>query len=181
MSQSPRPFHRTLALAALMLVTALPAQAQWLAVGRWGTDGSWRYVQPGTWMVLQENGGEAVSVSAEAENHDGRLEFWCRREAAEGGLVFDFYFGDALNRPEAEKEPQIATLQIDGQTFDTALSYDPEARNWHDSGALRRELLDAFSWGSSLELVNAAGDTISRFRLNNSGSARSALRNTCGL
>lgn len=180
MSQSRRSFPCPLALAALVVATALPAQAQWLAAGRWGTDANWRYVQPGTWMVL-EQGSDAVSVTAEAENHDGRLAFSCRREAVGGDLTFDLYFGDALPRPMVATGPQSAMLRIDGRDFGTDLAYDPVTRSWHGAAVVGADLLDAFGWGSSLDLVNATGDTISRFRLNNSGGARAALRRVCGL
>jgi len=178
----PSPVFLPALAGVLFAAMAAPAQAQWLAVGRWGTDANWRYVQPGTWMVLEE-GSDAVSVTAEAENHDGRLAFSCRREATGtgGDLTFDLYFGDALPRPTVSTGPQTTTLRIDGREFGTDLAYDPVTRSWHGAAVLQTEILDAFGWGSSLDLVNTAGDTVSRFRLNNSGGARSALRRVCGI
>lgn len=173
----------TFSAAALTLQAA---SAQWIAAGRWGTEARWRYVVPGTWLVLRPEAGvrDTVSIHAEAENHDGRLALWCRRDVPGGGLVFERYFGDLLQRPDGAAQDvtsQSAALVVDDRAFDIALEYHPVERQWTALNVLEGGFLDAFGWGSRMDLVNASGETVAQFRLNGSGGARSALRQGCGL
>ena len=162
-------------LALFFALTALPAQAQWQGVGRWGSEQSFRFVAPGTWMVLQS--GQTTQITAEGDNHSGRIELWCSPDAPAGHLRLSLYYGDALGL--SENEP--VRLSIDGQNFERTLRYRPADRDWVAADVLDDEMLDAFAWGQRLELVNAAGARITAYALNGSGPARAALRRTCGI
>ncbi|HPD94053.1 MAG: hypothetical protein H6900_16140 [Rhodobacter sp.] len=157
----------------------LPAAAQWVAVGRWGEPDNFRFVAPGTWMVWTA-GRDAVEVSAEGDNHDGRLTFWCRPDAPEGGIRFSQYFGDALP-PGPEGKDQPVVLVVDGQRFERVLAYEPAGRQWQVSGGLEQDFLEAFGWGTRMEVQTPSGTLVTRLGLNGSGTARSALRRACGL
>jgi hypothetical protein len=171
-----------LAAAFALLATAAPAAAQWVAVGRWGTEGNFRYVAPGTWMVLQRDGG--VEVTAEGDNHQGRIEMLCGTDLPEGQMRFSGYFGDALEESvmaPAGAGQQPVSLVVDGQSFERMFHYRAEARDWVAEDALDASLLDAFAWGSRFEILNAAGERVTAYSLNGSGAARSALRRACGI
>lgn len=174
---------RPAALALLALgVSAPPAAAQWLAVGRWGTEDNFRFVPPGTWMVLQEDGG--VEITAEGDNNQGRIELTCSADAPAGTLRFSLYFGDALDESAlAPVEPrrQIVTLAIDGQRFERVFDYRPLDRDWVAEEVLETPLLDAFAWGTRLELLNKEGERITAYALTGSGAARQAVRRACGI
>jgi hypothetical protein len=164
----------------MTLALASVAQAQWLAVGRWGTERHFRFIAPGTWMVLQQDGW--VEISAEAENHDGRLTFRCNAETPGGQMEFSGYFGDGLDRPTDPASLDLpVTFVIDTQRFDQTVTYAAADRLWRASGPLNADMLDALSWGSRMVLQTEAGTPVAEFRLNNSGGARAALRRTCGL
>lgn len=160
---------------AVLLALPLPAAAQWVAVGRWGSEANFRYVAPGTWMVLNDAG--TTTITAEGDNHSGRIEVWCNAEAPAGRLRFSGYYGEALTRADSE----AVRLVIDGQSFERRLAYQPLAREWLATGVLDSALLDAFAWGSRLELLNAAGERVTAYALNGSGAAREALRRGCRL
>ncbi|MCL4675131.1 MAG: hypothetical protein KJZ59_03680 [Pararhodobacter sp.] len=175
-------------LVALAVVTgcslsALPAAAQWIASGRWGTETNWRYVVPGTWLVQRnDDAARPVSIHAEGDNHVGRIEFWCDPQSGASGLRFGAYRGDALRQPavpEPVKPSETVALVIDGQRFERLFEYDAAARTWTASDALDAGFLDAFSWGSRMDLVNAAGEAITGYRMNGSSAAREALRRAC--
>lgn len=174
---------RPAALALLALgLSAPPAAAQWLAVGRWGTEGDFRFVAPGNWMVLRNDPG--VEITAEGDNHQGRIELTCDPESPRGTLRFSLYFGDALDESAlADVEPrrQTVTFVIDGQRFDRIFDYRPLDRDWVASDVLDSDLLDAFAWGSRLELLNKEGERITAYALNGSGAAREAVRRGCGI
>ena len=168
-------------LLALAL-SAPPAAAQWLAVGRWGREGDFRYVPPGHWMVRQQDG--RVEITAEGDNHQGRIELTCGPETPAGTLRFSLYFGDALDDSalaEAEPRRQTVTFAIDGQRFDRVFEYRARDRDWVAAEVLETPLLDAFAWGTRLELLNKEGERITAYALNGSGAARSAVRRACGL
>lgn len=153
----------------------LPAQAQWIAAGRWGTAESFRYVPPGTWMVLTE--GATASASAEGEHHQGRIELQCGPGVPAGRLSLSAYRGGALTGAGS----QPVRLVIDGEPFDRVLHYRPEQRDWRDEGGLEPGFLDALGSGARLEVLNAAGQRVTALRLNGSGAARATLRRVCGL
>lgn len=147
-------------------ITDLPASAQWIASGRWGTQDcwgtqdSWRYVTPGTWMVLRGASPSApVTISAEGNNHVGRIALWCDPETGTSALRFDTYFGDALRRPSAfdtQRAMETVTFLIDGQRFDRAFDSDSETRTWSARDVLDPAFLNAFSEGTRLELQNSS-------------------------
>lgn len=168
---------RPLLVAATLLVSALPAAAQWVAVGRWGTPEAFRYVAPGSWMVLAGAAAGTVEISAEGDNHVGRLVLRCDPRAPAGEAVFSQYYGDAL---ALEAETPVE-LRIDGQGFARAFRYDPAARLWRAPGPLDAAFLDAFAQGRRMELVTGAGTLVTRYRLSGSGAARAALQRSCGL
>ena len=176
------PLSRFLAVV-VFAATSLPAHAQWIASGRWGTETNWRYIVPGTWMVLrQDNTNQPVSIHAEGANHVGRIELWCDPETQASALRFDAYRGAALRQPAAstaETVTEPVIFDIDGQTFEHQFTYDPTHRLWTASGVLDAPFLNAFSWGTRLQLRNSAGDEITSYRLNGSSQAREALRRTC--
>lgn len=159
----------------LALATPLPALAQWQGVGRWGSEQSFRFVAPGTWMVLQQ--GDSVQITAEGDNHSGRIELRCTRDAPAGQLRLSRYYGDGLGLSDSEP----VRFAIDGQSFERTLRYRPADRDWVASDVLDTALLNAFAWGTRLELLNAAGERITAYRLNGSGAARAALQRTCGI
>lgn len=176
MSQSPRRLA-TLSALAVLIVSSMPASAQWIASGRWGTEANWQYVVPGTWLILRsDNAAQPVSIHAEGANHVGRIALWCDPQTQTSTLRFDAYRGLALN-PAPTPEP--VTFEIDGQNFERTFLYDPAQSVWVADGALDATFLDAFSWGSRLQLRNAAGEEITSYRLNGSSRAREALRQTC--
>ncbi|GAB4273613.1 MAG: hypothetical protein Kow0013_27570 [Pararhodobacter sp.] len=176
-----RPFAlvRTFAFGiAASTVLAGGALAQWIAVGRWGSEDNFRSVVPGTWMVLQRD--DWVEISAEADNHDGRLTFQCSADNPGGSLRFERYFGSTLPRPIAPDDPHVSVaLVIDGERFEQIVSYSPGERSWAATGTLASPLMDAFSFGSRMELVTGSEETVARFRLNGSGTARAAIRRIC--
>ncbi len=177
-----RPSRRLLAasIAAAVALPGMPAAAQWVAVGRWGDPGDFRYVVPGTWMVQAGSNG-AAEISAEGDNHVGRITLWCRRDPAENGVRFSHYFGDDLHHPAEERVIEPVTFVVDGQSFAGEFEFLPQDRLWVETGGLDSALLDAFAWGTQLELRNEAGDLVTRYWLNNSGGARAALRRACGI
>ena len=167
-------------LTTLVSVLAgFPAAAQWVAVGRWGEPEDFRFVAPGHWMVWSP-ARDTVEVSAEGDNHDGRLTFWCRQDASDGGIRFSHYFGDTL-APAGGEAAQTVALVVDGQRFERRMTYDPAGRLWQTAGGLGQDFLDAFSWGTRLEVQTDTGALVTRLGLNGSGTARGALRRTCGL
>lgn len=170
-----------LSVCAALMMSPLPASAQWIASGRWGTEGNWRYVVPGTWMVLRsDNVTRPVSIHAEGANHVGRIALWCDPEARTSEMRFDAYHGEALHQPiTGDTAPERVTFEIDGQSFERSFSYNAMQRFWVARDVLDAPFLDAFSWGNQLQLRNAAGDEITRYRLNGSSQAREALRRTC--
>ena len=159
----------------LALATPLPALAQWQGVGRWGSEQSFRFVAPGTWLVLQQ--GDSVQITAEGDNHAGRIELSCSRDAPGGQLRLSRYYGDALELSDHE----LVRFAIDGQSFERSLRYRPADRDWVASDVLDAALLNAFAWGTRLELLNAANERITAYALNGSGTARAALQRTCGI
>lgn len=178
-----RSSNRLVTLLGLfaVLATALPASAQWIASGRWGTETNWRYITPGTWMVLRsDNPTQPTSIHAEGANHVGRIALWCDPQTQASNLRFDAYRGTALVQTLGAlvtEEPVI--FDIDGQAFERRFSYNAAQRAWVASEVLDAPFLDAFSWGAQLRLRNAAGDEITSYRLNGSSAAREALRQTC--
>ena len=162
------------------VLASVPAAAQWVAVGRWGDPDNFRYVPPGTWMTWAA-GADSAEISAEGDNHVGRITLWCRRAPAEGGVRFSHYFGDDLRHPPQEGVVEPVTLVIDGHSIAGQFEFLPQDRIWVEAGGLDSALLDAFAWGTQLELRNEAGQVVTRYRLNNSGAARQALRSRCGI
>lgn len=176
----PRPTVPLLCLLALTLWLATPADAQWVAVGRWAQGDGFRFVAPGTWMVLAE--GERVTISAEGDNHVGRLDLWCRADAPAGGLRFSGYYGEGLQRthgPLPWPSGEAVVLMVDGRRFERVLRYDPLGRDWSAEAAIDPALLDALSNGSALELRGSDGGLVTRLGLSGSGAAREALRRVC--
>ncbi|MCB1388942.1 MAG: hypothetical protein KDK12_07355 [Rhodobacteraceae bacterium] len=173
----------TAVLAALALVlSALPAAAQWVAVGRWGAEGNFRYVPPGTWMVLQQDG--QVEITAEGDNHQGRIELTCDGERPGGTMRFSGYFGDALDESAlSDVEPHVQSVRfvIDGQSFDRTFRYRPDARDWVADDVLEPGLLDVFAWGQRFEILNKEGERVTSYGLSGSGAARQAVRRGCGI
>ncbi len=181
-----RPLAPALAVIALCL-SITPAAAQWIASGRWGSESNWRYIVPGTWMVQRhDNPAQPVSIHAEGANHVGRIALWCDPTAQTSALRFDAYRGSALRQPAATPDTtEAATItepvifEIDGQAFQRSLTYDATQRLWTATDVLDAAFLDAFSWGTRLNLRNAAGEDITGYLLSGSSSAREALRRAC--
>ena len=174
-------FSRLVALALIPL-SALPAQAQWTAVGRWGSENAFRYVQPGTWMARVED--TRVEVSAEGDNHQGRLTFRCEQSRPEGRMVFELYRGGGLrdslySRTQPARE--TVRLVIDGQSFGGEMEYRPNDRVWVTTDLLTPGFLDAFAWGARMEMLNAYGERVTAFGLNGTGAAREVMRRVCGI
>ncbi|WP_417589225.1 hypothetical protein [Pararhodobacter oceanensis] len=180
----PRLLAAALTGAAVVL-PALPVSAQWVASGRWGSEDRWRYVTPGSWQVLRsDHEAHPVSIHAEGENHLGRIAIWCRPDSGESMLQFDAYRGDALHQPlavsaTASPPADRVTLVIGEQRFERALQYDPAQRVWTARDMLDEAFLQAFAWGSRMQMLNAQGAEITSFRLNGSGAAVSALNAAC--
>ncbi|MCB1405505.1 MAG: hypothetical protein KDK01_04395 [Rhodobacteraceae bacterium] len=176
---------RLVALAAAIgcSLSALPAAAQWIASGRWGTETNWRYVVPGTWLIQRsDDPAQPVSIHAEGDNHVGRIELWCNPETRGSALRFGAYRGDALHQPaafEQEKTSETVAFVIDGTRFERLFEYDAAARIWTATDVLDADFLNAFSWASRMDLVNAAGEPITGYRMNGSSAAREALRRSC--
>lgn len=180
-----RLLHLTpLIVAFAFCLTSLPAAAQWVAPGRWGTADTWRIVVPGTWLVLRsERPTEPVSIHAEGDNNVGRIEMWCDPVAESSAMRLTAYYGNALRYPVARKagdpaEPVV--FIIDSQRFDRAVTYDFAGRQWLAQDMLDAPFLDAFAWGTRMELRNAADELVVSYRLNGSSAAREALRSVCG-
>ena len=169
--------------AMAVCLSATPAAAQWIASGRWGTEARWRYIVPGTWMVQrQDSPTRPVSIHAEGANHVGRIALWCDPTSQTSALRFDAYRGSALRQPavtEAATITEPVTFLFDGQSFERSLTYDAAQRLWTATDVLDADFLNAFSWGARLQLLNAAGDEITTYRLNGSSNARESLRQTC--
>lgn len=171
-----------LVMALCAALAAPPAAAQWVAVGRWAQGSDFRFVAPGTWMVLQEDG--AVSISAEGGNHVGRLTFHCGADDPAGRLWFDLYYGDALARTPAPlpwPSGERVTLVIDNQPFALEVDYHPDDRAWSAEAPLTRRFLDAFAWSQRLDILNRAGEVVTSYGMTNSGAAREAVWRRCGL
>lgn len=175
-----RPAARVL-VCALLALPAPPALAQWIAVGRWGSEQSFRFVPPGTWMVLEEDG--RTSISAEGEYHDGRLTLSCTAEPGSAVLVFSHYHGAALNEAEVRLSgiPRVAaTLAVEDRAFVLHLDQSLIAREW--SATLPTpEILDAMAGGRWMELRLASGERVTRIGLGRAAAAREAVRQGCGL
>ncbi|MFN4101392.1 MAG: hypothetical protein ACK4GT_16620 [Pararhodobacter sp.] len=171
-----------LSLAALVLAaTSLPAPAQWIAVGRWGSEREFRHVPPGTWMVRDE--GDSIAISAEGDHHQGRLEFWCSAGDPAGRLRFSGYRGDGLPVPFADGGPVSHPVQfvIGAQHFDRVFDYRPAERDWLGPALLDPDFLEVFAAGQRMDLLDAGGERITSFRLAGSRAARVAVQQSCGL
>lgn len=171
-----------LAAFVLTLTFGLPAQAQWIAAGRWGDQNGFRYVQPGTWMVLTQ--GSAVEMSAEAENHQGRLTFSCDAGQPQGRMVFDLYRGRGLYASMYSRaQPGIESIYmvIDGQSYAGEVEYRPNDRHWVATGILTPQFLDALAMGIRMEMLNAAAEPVTSFRLTGTGAARRVMAQLCGI
>ncbi|WP_334193191.1 hypothetical protein [Pararhodobacter sp.] len=176
-----RPAAAALALVVLGAST-LPVTAQWLAVGRWGSEGNFRYVRPGTWMVQQQEGG--VSITAEGDHHEIRIELSCDAGTPARQLRLSGYRGDALDESAlAQQEPrqQALTLALDGRAFELMVDYRPVTHDWLAVEAPGSDFLDAFAQGSRLEILNKQGVRVAAVGLNGSGAARAAVRRACGV
>ncbi|WP_417627591.1 hypothetical protein [Pararhodobacter aggregans] len=176
-----RPAAAALALVVLGLST-LPVPAQWLAVGRWGSEGNFRYVRPGTWMVEQQAGG--VSISAEGDHHEARIELSCDAGSPARRLRLSGYRGDALDESAlAQQEPrqQALSLVLDGRAFELMVDYRPATHDWLAVEAPGPEFLDALAMGSRLEILNTQGVRVAAVGLSGSGAAREAVRRACGI
>jgi len=172
----------TLLAALVLATTALPAPAQWIAVGRWGSEGNFRYVPPGTWMVQAT--GDGIGISAEGDHHQGRIELWCSAAEPAGRLRFSGYRGEGLDASAlAGEEPRRQPVQfvIDGQSFERVFDYRPDERDWVAGAVLDGPFLNALAGGQRLELRNPGGEAITAFRLDGSRAARSAVQQRCGL
>jgi hypothetical protein len=177
-----RMFAAFLAVLGL-LGSALPAFAQWVAVGRWGNESNFRFVAPGTWMTL-DTGFSGFEISAEGDNHVGRLTFWCRPDMQGGGLLLTQYLGPNLRqtlRDPAQVESETVTFVLGERRFDFALDLIEWERSWTANDILTREFLDAFGRANRLELRNADDEVVTGFRMNGSSAALSALRRRCGI
>jgi len=134
-------------------------------------------------MVLRNDSTTApVTIHAEGDNHVGRLEMWCNPETGQSHLRFDSYRGDALHQPGANDGARVqdpVVFVINGQRFERVFDYDTHLRVWTAEGTLDAAFLNAFSWSSRMELETPEGERITGYSMNNSGGARSALRQTC--
>lgn len=177
-----RMFASFLAVLGLW-VGALPAAAQWVAVGRWGSESNFRFVAPGTWMAL-DTGPSGFEISAEGDNHVGRLTFWCRPDMQGGGLLLTQYNGPDLRqtpRDPALVESETVTFLFGDRRFDLDLDLIAWERTWTAQDVLTREFLEAFGRANRLELRNASDVSVTSFRMNGSSAALSALRRRCGI
>lgn len=168
------------ALAAL-LAMPLPAAAQWIAVGRWGTEQSFRFVPPGTWMVEQDS--RRTLISAEGDHHDGRLTLTCPEGPGTIRLSFSHYYGTAMNLAAVHMAGMTrvpATLAVGDQSFVVHLDQSPDAREWNAT-LTTPEVLDAIGQGRHLDLRTMDGQRVTRFGLARASAAREALRQGCGL
>lgn len=178
----PRMFAPILAMLAVW-GNALPVSAQWVAVGRWGSESSFRFVAPGTWMAL-DTGPSGFEISAEGDNHVGRLTFWCRPDMQGGGLLLTQYLGPNLRqtlRDPGLVESETVTFIVGERRFDFALDLIEWERTWSAQDVLTRKFLDAFARANRLELRNAGEDIVTSFRMNGSSAALSAMRRRCGI
>ena len=169
-------------LPLLTLAPALPAQAQWIAAGRWGDETGFRYVQPGRWMVLERGG--RVEMSAEGDNHLGRLTLSCDAGNPRGRMIFDAYRGPGLAESVLSPEQpgrESVTLLIDGQPFSGTFEYRPNDRYWLADGGLTPEFLDALAGGLGMEMRDSSGESVTRFRLSGTGAARATVARLCGI
>ncbi|WP_068306755.1 hypothetical protein [Pararhodobacter sp. CCB-MM2] len=172
----------SLTAALCLAASALPGWAQWTAVGRWGSDNAFRYVQPGAWMHRTE--GTRVEVSAEGDNHQGRLTFRCEQSRPEGRMVFEMYRGPGLNDSvfsRTQPAREFLRLDIDGQSFVGEVEYRPTDRLWVTTDLLTPGFLDAFARGARLEMYNIHDERITAFGLRGTGAAREVMRRVCGI
>ena len=178
----PLPRSRSLAvLLALLAWLPVPALAQWIAVGRWGTEQSFRYVPPGTWMVEQDS--NRTLISAEGDHHDGRLTLTCPDGPGAIRLSFSHYYGAAMNLAAIHLAGMTrvpATLAVGDQAFVVHLDQSPDAREW-SATLTTPEVLDALGQGRQLDLRTMDGQAVTRFGLARASAAREALRRGCGL
>ena len=172
---------RLTALVLLSATLAAPAAAQWIAVGRWGTEQSFRFVPPGTWMVEQDS--THTSISAEGDHHDGRLTLTCPDAAGRVHLSFSHYYGTAMSLAAVRLAGMTrvpATLAVGDQAFVLHLDQSADAREWSVT-LTTPEVLDALGQGRHLELRTMDGQRVTRFGLARASAAREALHRACGI
>lgn len=160
-----------------LLAMPLPALAQWVAVGRWGTEQSFRFVPPGTWMVLSDASG--AEISAEGDNHVTRLTLACQPGDTAARVEVSRYFGYDLPREEGAQTRFL--LVLDDHRMELDFTWSEERQAWVSQGALDADTLAVFGWANRLSLLNGAEAQIAQYRMNGSTAARDALRRACGI
>lgn len=162
---------------AMLLALPTPATAQWIAVGRWGSDQSFRFVAPGTWMVLSTNAG--VEASVEGDNHVTRLTLACQPGDSAARVVVSRYFGYDLPREDGARANFL--LALDDHRIDLTVVWSDAADGWVAEGALDTDTLSRFSWANRLRLLDAGETELATYRMNGTSAAREALRRRCGI
>ena len=164
------------AMAALLALPA-PAAAQWVAVGRWGSEGNFRYVAPGTWMVLPTETG--AEVSADGDNHVTRLTLVCEPGAAAARVELTRYFGYALPRDPATQAKFLLVLGDVRMELDA--TWSDAIEGWVAEDAMGPDTLSLFSWANQITVLDADEAALATYRMNGSSAAREALRRRCGI
>lgn len=165
-----------LALAALLALPT-PAPAQWLAVGRWGSEQNFRYVAPGTWMVL--NTDSSAEASADGDNHVTRLTLSCRRGDSAARVELSRYFGYAL--PRSTAEPTSFLLVLDDIRIELDAVWSEGAQGWVAETALDSDALSLFRGARALNVLGPDQSTLATYRMNGSTAMREALQRRCGI
>lgn len=168
---------RTTALASLCATLAAPAPAQWLAVGRWGSEQNFRYVPPGTWMALTTDTG--AEISAEGDNHVTRLTLACERGETAAQVELSRYFGYDIPREEGAQARFLLVIEDIRMQLDFVWSEAAQA--WVSLDAFDSDTLALFGWANRLHLLGADEADLATYRMNGSTAALGTLRRACGL
>lgn len=176
--------RQALICTSLFLAQVLPAAGQWAGPGQWGPEGNQQFVEPGTWVTVFSDAAQEriIRATAQGMNFTGTIEFWCRRDLANGGLRFWNFLGSALQRvPEDHPDTieQTVRFNFDDQSFRVGLTYIPWEGVWTAFGLLNADFLEAWASSENLEILNLSGDTVTIFGLDGTRAARNKMRQVC--
>lgn len=173
-----------LSFAALIMLPSF-AMAQWVATGRWGDVRYPRYIQPGTWVYLDESSdlGARASLNVEGMHHDTRLALICEAGNPEQALTFSGYRGFDLPAaldltPDTEID---AVLTLDDTAHAVILRYHAVLDAWR---IVWRDDLNpgrALPASRRASLALESGALLGQYRFRGGRSAGRSYRRTCGI